>query len=145
MRGFRLIETRRARSLRKNATSAEAKLWSKLRNRQLGGHKFVRQEPIEPYFADFACREAKLAIEIDGATHSTEGELDRDARRAAFLAGQSYRIVRFVNAEIYGNLDGVLETILSALTSRASQRELTQPLTPALSPRAGRGSRAASP
>src|SRR5271169_5173522 len=110
MRGFRLIETRRARSLRKNATSAETKLWSKLRNRQLSRHKFVRQEPIGPYFADFACREAKLAIEIDGATHSTPQELDRDARRTAF----------------YGNLDGVLETILSALTNRAGERELTQ-------------------
>jgi very-short-patch-repair endonuclease len=115
MRGFRLLETRRARALRKDAPSAEAKLWAGLRNRQLGGYKFVRQEPIGPYFADFACREKQVVIEVDGATHSTDQELARDAARTAFLNKRGYRVIRFVNADVFDDLDAVLETILATL------------------------------
>ena len=77
MRGLRIPETRRARTLRADAPSAEALLWSRVRARRLGGFKFVRQEPLGPYFADFCCREEKLVVEVDGATHSTEAELAR--------------------------------------------------------------------
>ena len=69
MRGFHLIETRRARSLRRDATFAEAKLWAKRRNRQLNGYKFVRQEPMGAYYVDFVCRERRLIIELDGGQH----------------------------------------------------------------------------
>ncbi len=77
--------TNRARVLRASSTSAEALLWSKLRNRQLGNRKFVRQHPIGSYFADFACRDAMLVIEIDGETHSTAHENERDAIRDRFM------------------------------------------------------------
>ncbi|TDM99577.1 hypothetical protein CEE86_13930, partial [Lactobacillus crispatus] len=63
--------TPRARSLRRTQTSAEAKLWRVLRNRALNGWKFRRQHPIDRYIVDFACIEAKLIVEVDGATHST--------------------------------------------------------------------------
>ena len=72
MRGLRILETRRARELRRLSPAAERILWARLKNRGLGGVKFVRSEPIGPYFADFACRSAKLIVEIDGATHSTD-------------------------------------------------------------------------
>jgi very-short-patch-repair endonuclease len=140
MRGYRLIEARRARWLRNNSTQAEALLWAKLRNRQLGGYKFARQASLGPYFVDFVCRERKFIIELDGATHSKDDELARDRTRTTYLESQDYRVSRFANAEVYGNLDGVLETILIELTKRHGLRELTQPLTPALSPQAGRGS-----
>ena len=77
MRGLRLHETRRARELRQDQT-----LWRRLRGRALGGFKFVRQEPIGPYFV---CRDEKLIVEIDGAAHSTEDERRRDAHREGFL------------------------------------------------------------
>ena len=91
MRGPNKPATTRARSLRQTQTSAEAKLWSKLRNRQLAGAKFVRQEPIGPCFADFCCREQRLVVELDGATHSTDAELARDAKRTHFLEAQAYQ------------------------------------------------------
>ncbi len=122
MRGLRLPETRRARSLRRDATAAERLLWRRLANRACGGHKFVRQEPIGPYFADFACRAAKLVVEIDGATHSTEEEIASDARRTACLEANGYRVIRFFNAEVYENLDGVLDTILTALGGPVEDR-----------------------
>ena len=120
MRGLRLHETRRARDLRQNQTEAERLLWRRLRGRALGGFKFPRQEPIGPYFADLVCRDERLIVEIDGATHSTDEECRRDALRATFLAERGYRIARFVNHEVYGNIEGVLETILAALERRST-------------------------
>ena len=80
----------------------------------------MRQEPIGPYFADFCCREEKLVIEIDGATHSTEAELARDSSREAFLVSRGYRVLRFRNAEVYEEMDGVMETVLAALEERTT-------------------------
>jgi very-short-patch-repair endonuclease len=118
MRGPRILETRRSRALRADATSAETRLWSKLRSRGLNGNKFSRQVPVGPYFPDFCCRDRKLIVEVDGATHSTEGEHASDARRTAFLEAQGYSLLRFHNAEIFENLEGVLETILARLEGR---------------------------
>ena len=118
MRGLRLVEARRARGLRQDQTDAERQLWRRLRNRLLGGFKFVRQEPIGPYFADFVCREEKLVIEVDGATHSAEDECGRDERREQLLRDRGDRIVRFDNDEVYRNIQGVLDTILAALERR---------------------------
>ena len=115
MRGIRLPEVKRARALRRAATSAERKMWAGLRNRALGGYKFVRQERIGPYYADFACREARLVVEIDGATHSTERELAYDKAREDFLRAQGYRVVRFTNEEVYEQSDRVFDAILAAL------------------------------
>ena len=120
VRGLRLHETNRARALRRAQTEAERLLWRRLRARSLNGFKFVRQEPIGPYFADFVCREAKLVVEVDGGTRSTDDEIRADQRRAAFLRAQGYRIARFVNEEIYRNLDGAMETILAAIEGRSS-------------------------
>jgi very-short-patch-repair endonuclease len=120
MRGLRIMETRRARNLRATQTSAEAKLWAKLRNRQLNGFKFIRQMPIGIYFADFCCREAKLVVEVDGATHSTESELAADARRTDVLLTEGFAVLRFHNAEVFANLEGVLETILARIEKRAT-------------------------
>ena len=115
MRGLRIPEARGARRLRRAQTFAEARLWSRLRNRGLAGHKFVRQEPIGPYFADFVCRERRLVVEVDGATHSTDEEVRRDARRTRFLEGQGYRVLRVLNDHVVHELDGVIEAILEAL------------------------------
>ena len=118
MRGKRPATTDRARSLRASQTDAEARLWQRLRNRNLNGFKFVRQVAIGSYFADFACREARLVVEIDGATHATPEALANDARRTTFMQNLGYRVVRFQNVETVDNLDGVLETILAALERR---------------------------
>jgi very-short-patch-repair endonuclease len=77
--------------------------------------KFTRQGSIGPFFADFCCREAKLIIEIDGVTHATPEELASDARRTAWLVGQGYRVIRFRNEELIGDLDFVLERIQRSL------------------------------
>ena len=104
-----------ARTLRREATAAEKILWHHLRNRQLNKFKFSRQEPIGPYIADFVCRAKKLIVEIDGVTHETAEELAHDAARTEFLVGQGYRVIRFRNEDIFGDLGPVLETIIRNL------------------------------
>jgi very-short-patch-repair endonuclease len=105
----------RARAMRREPTPAESKLWQALRNRQLNNFKFARQEPIGPYIADFVCRAKKLVIEIDGVTHETPEELAHDAARTVFLVREGYRVIRFSNEDIFGDLSPVLETIMRNL------------------------------
>jgi len=96
-----------ARNLRRNQTEAEKRLWWHLRSRQLEGAKFVRQEQIGPNIADFACRETRLAIELDGGQHSPEA----DASRTQTIEAFGYRILRFWNHDVLANTEGVLEVI----------------------------------
>ncbi len=115
MRGHQPWTTNRARILRANGTSAETKLWHALRSRQLAGHKFSRQASIEPFVADFLCREAKLIVEIDGATHGEPDQIARDAARTQHLEALGYRVFRVTNDDVFHNLSGVLEGILHEL------------------------------
>ena len=113
MRGEQPWRTNRSRVLRSRPISAEEKLWSHLRNRQLGGHKFVRQMPIGPYFADFVCRERNVIVEVDGGTHSTEEEVAQDERRTQHLHSLGYRVFRISNDNVYNNLDRALDALLA--------------------------------
>ena len=119
MRRSQPWRTNRARVLRDAQSSAKAKLWNHIRNRQLGGFKFMRQSAIDPFFADFACRERKLVVEIDGGTHATGDEVIGDMQREAKLAELGYRVVRIRNDEIYDNIEGVLETLLAELKTES--------------------------
>jgi very-short-patch-repair endonuclease len=102
-----------ARELRKSMTRAEILLWARLRRKALG-YRFKRQAPIGPFVVDFACVEAKLVVEVDGATHRTPEQIDYDRRRERYLEANDWRVVRFWNREVYENLDGALETISRA-------------------------------
>lgn len=57
----------------------------------------------------------KLAVELDGATHSSIEECEHDARRLAFLVARGWRVVRFWNADVYENLDGVIESVMERM------------------------------
>ena len=101
-----------ARKLRQDATEVEKRLWAHLRNRQIEDAKFVRQFPIGPYVVDFACRAARLAIELDGGQHS---ESSTDAARTRLIEAHGYTIVRFWNHDVLVNMEGVLEEIRRTL------------------------------
>ena len=102
----------RARSLRRALTQAKLALWTRIRGRQLGGVKFVRQEPIGRFYVDFACRDRRLIVELDGGQHS--GSLE-DRRRDSELCALGYRVIRIWNNDVIDNLDGVLQMLLSEL------------------------------
>ncbi|SRR6266568_2844659 len=105
----------RARELRGNPTEAEKHLWSKLRLRQVNGHRFRRQVPIGPYVADFACLARRLIIEVDGGQHADRAT--QDDARTAWLERQGFYILRFWNNEVLGNIEGVFDTICAHLAS----------------------------
>ena len=115
------IETSRtrARSLRKDDTEAERRLWEELRSCRLNGFKFVRQLPVGPYFADFACPAAKLVVEVDGATHGSETEVRHNATRTRFLEEQGWQVLRVWNADVFTARNAVCDTILMALEKRS--------------------------
>lgn len=118
MRGTQPWKSNRGRVLRSNSTSAEDKLWFHLRDRRLGGFKFVRQFPIGIYFADFVCRREFLIAEIDGGTHGLPAELAKDQEREQALIAFGYKIVRVQNADVYQNIDNVLAQLLGILEGR---------------------------
>ena len=112
MRGPDRRTTGIARRLRVNQTDAETVFWNRIRNRQIDGHKFVRQEPIAGYVCDFVCRERRLIVEVDGGQHSeSAADVIRDKR----LQEEGYRVLRFWNNDVLGNLEGVLTTIQAEL------------------------------
>jgi len=117
MRRAQPWQTNRSRMLRSKSSSAEQRLWSRLRNRNFGGLKFVRQAPMGPYFVDFLCRERQIIIEVDGGTHGTDAEIGRDAVRAAALRRLGYRVFRIRNIDVYENLDGVLDSLVAFIES----------------------------
>lgn len=118
MRRSQPWKTNRSRVLRSNAASAEDVLWFHLRNRNMNGFKFVRQVPIDKYFADFLCREAHLIVEVDGGTHGEPHEITADAVRTAALENLGYKIIRAHNRDIYDNIEGVLDSIAAILECR---------------------------
>ncbi|MGA2485102.1 MAG: endonuclease domain-containing protein [Roseiarcus sp.] len=106
-----------ARGQRRQMTRAEATLWRALRGHRLEGHKFRRQTPIGPYFADFVCLERKVIVEADGRTRESEDAILRDAERDAWLRRQGYRVLRFADDLIIGGLPIVIERIRAALAA----------------------------
>jgi len=104
-----------AKKLRGDMTQAEIILWSRLRRRQLDGWQFRRQLPIGRFIVDFACPQAKVAVEVDGATHSSDREQAYDAERQKLIETQGWTVLRVSNTDVYENLDGVLQTVLEAL------------------------------
>jgi very-short-patch-repair endonuclease len=114
MRGPVRKTTSKTRKLRRSATDAEMKLWFAVRDRRLAGFKFVRQKSIGPYVVDFLCRDRNLIIEVDGGQHA---ESESDQVHDAYLASEGYRVLRFWNSDVLGNIDGILQNILAALNS----------------------------
>ncbi len=97
-----------ARRLRRDMTDAERKLWQALRAHRFRGVGFRRQAPLGPYIADFVCHALKLVIEVDGGLHSVR---QQDVARDAWSEGQGYRVLRFWNNDVLGNLEGVMDRI----------------------------------
>jgi very-short-patch-repair endonuclease len=109
-----------ARDLRKRLTAQEAKLWNGLRALRPAGYHFRRQVPIASFVADFACLKHRLVIEIDGGQHNRDDHAAQDRARDVQIARLGYQTLRFWNAEVDQNLDGVIETILAHLQPASS-------------------------
>jgi very-short-patch-repair endonuclease len=103
----------RAKRLRRNFTPFEAKLWAQLSRSQLGGYKFRRQHIIGNCIVDFFCPEKGLIVEVDGDTHDPE----KDRIRDQINASRGFATIRFTNADVGSNIEGVLQQLLSNLNA----------------------------
>jgi very-short-patch-repair endonuclease len=104
-----------ARDQRSHPTRAETAFWHAVRSRRFNGLKFKRQMAIGPFIADFCCFEHRLIVELDGEPHETAEAKARDAARTAFLRREGYRVLRFPNERVLGNLEFVLREMAEVL------------------------------
>jgi len=123
------------KQLRDSQTDAEKRMWSQLRNNQLGV-KFRRQHRLAGYIADFACVEIGLVIELDGGQHEEQGGYDET--RTSAIEAQGYRVLRFWNNDVLQRTEDVLAAIFDALRAPPHPNPL-----PRQKARRGRGGQSA--
>jgi very-short-patch-repair endonuclease len=109
-----------AANMRAGPTPMENRLWQSLRASHLDDLKFSRQIALGGFICDFVCRNLRLVIEIDGDTHDRAQDADRDHA----LGRMGYAVLRFTNAEVAGNFEGVLEAISEAARGRPSKLDI---------------------
>jgi very-short-patch-repair endonuclease len=97
-----------AREMCHPQTSAETTLWNVLRNKSTG-YKFRRQHPIDMFIIDFYCAEAKLVIEIDGASHAELDQEEYDKARTKWLEERGYKVIRISNEDVHRHLEDALK------------------------------------
>ena len=120
----------RARTLRSDLTDAEGLLWWKLKGRNPEGLRFRRQHPEPPYIIDFVERKARLAIEVDGATHGETHEIAYDACRTEYLEARGWTVIRVGNDDVFEELDATYQFIvLRALELRSAATSPSPPST----------------
>jgi very-short-patch-repair endonuclease len=98
--------------LRKESTPAEHKLWSRIRNDQLGV-TFRRQHAVGTYIPDFCSPKAKLIIELDGSQHLEQAEYDEE--RTKYLESLGYKVIRFWNNDVLNKIEEVILAITYAM------------------------------
>jgi very-short-patch-repair endonuclease len=117
----RSSEKEKRRELRNNMPGAEVLLWSRLKGCQLFDCKFRRQYSVGAFVVDFYSPEIKLGIELDGESHFQGGAREYDQQRQWFIESFGIKVVRFLNTDIYENMDSVLEVIAREIEIRRAQ------------------------
>lgn len=112
----------KAGQLRKEPTPSEAKLWSRIRNDQLGV-AFRRQHAVGNYIPDFCCPKAKLIIELDGSQHLEQEEYDQE--RTKYLESLGYKVIRVWNNDVMNNIGGVILAVIHAMEDESSKDQTT--------------------
>jgi len=109
------VVSQAAKTLRRNPTPAEKGMWEILKNKQIGGYKFLRQKPIGTFILDFYCSKLLLGIEVDGDSHTDKTQADME--RTILLNDAGITILRFTNAEVLNNIDQVKSSILDSINT----------------------------
>ena len=113
----------RAKAFRRRMTPPEARFWSGVRASRFAGLKFRRQHPIGPYIWDFYGAAARLAVEIDGATHADPDQARHDMVRTKWLAGRGIRVIRIAARDVRDEFDGVLRYLKDVITDRLAEAD----------------------
>ncbi|QOD61063.1 DUF559 domain-containing protein [Polaribacter haliotis] len=107
---------------KKQTTEAEQILWEQLRAKKLE-NKFRRQHIIDEFIVDFVSISKKLIIEVDGKYHNTKDQKEADELRTQILKELGFKVIRFNNEEVVGNIENVLEKISEELKSLPQEEE----------------------
>ncbi|MBI5328570.1 MAG: endonuclease domain-containing protein [Deltaproteobacteria bacterium] len=121
-----ILKNKLQRNLRRNMTDAEHPLWQALRNKQMAGLKFRRQHPFGDFILDFVCLKKRLVVELDGGQHS-ENEAS-DKVRTEKLVNAGFRVLRFWNHEVLGQIEAVKEKIWLELQKGCAPHPHLNPL-----------------
>ena len=135
----RALITNRARAMRKAMTEPEVMLWSRLRGRGPDRPTFRRQHPFGSIILDFYCPAARLAVEVDGATHWDDAARGKDEARDRWLASQGICVHRVLASRVYHDLGGATDAILMEAEARVAAERSRLGLAPSTTPSAGRG------
>jgi very-short-patch-repair endonuclease len=100
-----------SRKLRNNSTLSEVLLWNRIKNKSLMGYQFNRQKPLDRYIVDFYCKELKLVIEIDGASHNYPEAYLSDEKRQNTLESMGLKFIRFHDIDLKRNIENVIRSI----------------------------------
>jgi very-short-patch-repair endonuclease len=101
-----------ARGLRNKSTKSEVRLWCEvLRNKSLLGFTFLRQRIVDPYIADFLCKDLMLIIELDGKSHESEEAVKKDEDKDIALQKLGFTVMRIRDEDVMNNLDNVTLSI----------------------------------
>lgn len=103
-----------ARHNRQRPTEAESVMWQYLRGKQLG-KQFRRQHIIGPFIADFACLNPKIVVELDGGYHSIPEQQVSDEERTEWLENKGFKVIRFTNDEVLGDIQNTLKKIKDSI------------------------------
>ena len=103
-----------AKVMRQSMTTAEFRLWQRLRKPGIEGCRFRRQAPVGPYIVDFFCPQKRLIVELDGDQHGFPVVMEADAERTEWLRQNGYVVIRFWNHEVTTNMEGVCDAIWAA-------------------------------
>jgi len=115
--------------MRKAMSEPEVMLWTRLRGRGPDKPTFRRQHPFGSFILDFYCPAARLAIEVDGATHWDAAAQAKDQARDHWLLSQKVRVIRIPAAEIYRNLTEAADGVLRLAEARIAEQRRLAPST----------------
>jgi len=104
-----ILTSKRAKALRAALTQPELMLWTRLKRHWPDMAVFRNQHSVGPYILDFYCSAAKLAVEIDGATHGEDAQIAHDERRDAWLRHQGIMVSRVAASSVFEDADRVAD------------------------------------
>lgn len=117
----------------KAPTPSEEKLWEMLRNRQMDGYLFEREQRVLGWYVDFLCLAEKLVVEVDGSSHRSKSQQDRE--RDSIMRANGYKVIRFSNYEIQHQMTVSLEMIRNGLSPAPSKKARRQAKTAQTTPK----------
>jgi very-short-patch-repair endonuclease len=123
-----------ARRFRKTMNKPEVWLWGGLKSQHATGPVFRRQHAIGPYILDFYCVKAKLAIEVDGETHTRDHQRVKDEARDTYLATLGIATHRVIARDLLMYPDETITGVIDLTLARMADLGVPLPSSPAAMP-----------